>query len=326
VAKNISDFDSGKPAKKQLGRHLGIEKDRLWGVREHLVWLIETTWDQAGVELPTIKTADEIPSVLRIWKERSTEHVTSALLRSSSGPATSKQLRAQRRDLEKLNEQVQSALEDVEKYVESFERAMRIDATQLSKGEQIVVDDEIRKRVAVAAHAGKEFLALQDKQKTLETLLKDGEAYFARTELIRFCRSGRYRLKPLNIANALAGLPFIGWRQSAKRCKKWKSTGEKGISYQVFEIIRRIVASNTRRLELVRDAELWLRNRRSSESAGVLDLQKNWYYLRRSIQTELDKGTSRRNLPSAISKEYWRRKSSPSPVDLVFAEDEIIVN
>ena len=290
------------------------------------MWLIETTWDQAGCALPTIKTPDEILIVLQIWKDRSSEHVTGALLRSSSSPATSKQLRAQRRDLGKVNEKVRCALEDMEKRVESLERAMRIDTTQLSEGEQIVVDDEIRKRVAVAVHAANEYFALQDRQKALENLVKDGEAYFARAELVHFCRSKRYRLAPLNIANALAGLPLIGWRQSAKRCKKWKSVGEKGVSFQVFEIIRRIVASNTRRLEFVRDAELWLRDRRSSESAGMADLHKNWYYLRRSIQTELDKGTSRRNLPSAISIEYWKRKSTPSAVDLAFAEDEIIVN
>jgi hypothetical protein len=326
VAENISDFDSGDPPKRKLGRDLGIEDGRLFGVREHLVWLIETTWDQAGCALPTIKTVDEIPSVLDIWKDRSTEHVTSALLRPSSIPTTSKQLRAQRRDLGKLNEKVQSALEEVDKRVGSIERAMRIDTTQLSEGEQIVVDDEIRKRVAVAVRAVNKYWALQDQQNTLENLVKDGEAYFARAELVHFCKSKRYRLRPLNIANALAGLPFIGWRQSAKRCKKWESAGEKGVSFQVFEIIRRIVASNTRRLELVRDAELWLRNRRSNESAGLVDLHKNWYYLRRSIQTELGKGTSRRNLPSAISIEYWRRKSSPSAVDLAFAEDETVVN
>lgn len=326
MAENISDFDSEISPKKPLGRRLGIEKNRLWGVREHLVWLIETTWDQAGVELPTIKTADEIPNMLRIWKDRSTEHVISALLRSSSVPATSKQLRAQRRDLGKLNEKVRCALEEVEKRVGSLERAMWIDTTRLSEGEQIVVDDEIRKRVAVAVRAVNEYWALKDQQNALENLVKDGEAYFARAELVHFCRSKRYRLRPLNIANALAGLPFIGWRQSAKRCKNWKSAGEKGVSYQVFEIIRCIVASNTRRLELVRDAELWLRSRRSTKSTGVSDLQQHWYYLRRSIQTELDKGISRRYLPSAISKEYWRRKSNPSPVDLAFAEEEIIVN
>ncbi len=325
MADNILDFDSEDPPKKKLGRDFGIKDGRLSGVREHLVWLIETTWDQAGVELPTIKAADQIPNVLRIWKDRSTEHVTSALLRPSSVPATSKQLRAQRRNLGKLNKKVQSALAEVEKRVGSLERAMWIDTTRLSEGEQIVVDDEIRKRVGVAVRAVNEYWALQGQQSALENLLKDGEAYFARAELLDFCQSKRYTLRPLNIANALAGLPFIGWRQSAKRCKKWKSAGEKGVSFQVFEIIRRIVASSTRKHELVRDAELWLRSRRSSESTGMADLHKNWYYLRRSIQTELDKRTSRRNLPSAISKEYWRRKSNPSAVDLAFAEEEIIV-
>jgi hypothetical protein len=86
---------------------------------------------------------------------------------------------------------------------------MRIDTTQLSEGEQIVVEDEIRKRVAVAVHAANEYFALQDQQKALENLVKDGEAYFARAELVHFCRSKRYRLASLNIANALAGLPLI---------------------------------------------------------------------------------------------------------------------
>jgi prefoldin subunit 5 len=325
VAEHIFNSDSEIPPNKPLGRHLGIERDRLWGVREHLVWLIEATWDQAGVELPTIKTAEQIPSVLQIWKERSTEQVVSTLLRPSSTRATSKQLRAQRRELEKLNEKVRSAQEEVERRIESIESAMRIDATQMSEGDQSVVDEQIRKRAAAAAHAGNEYVAVRDRQQNLEILLKDGEAYFARAELFHFRQSKRYRLNPLNIANALAGVPFIGWRQSVKRCKKWESAGEKGVSFQVFEIIRRIVAANARRAELVRDAERWLRNRRSGESAGMADLHKNWYYLRRSIQTELDKGTRTRNLPSAISKEYWRRKSNPSAVDLAFAEDEIIV-
>lgn len=326
MADNISDFDSGDPPKKKLGRDLGIEDGRLFGVREHLVWLIETTWDQAGCALPTIKTPDEIQIVLQIWKDRSSEHVTSALLRSSSSPANSKRLRAQRRDIGKLNRKIRGVLEEVEKRVGSLERAMRIDTTQLSEGEQIVVDEEIRKRAAIAAHAGNEYFAVRDRQQAMETLLEDGEAYFARAELFDFRQSKRYRLNPLNIANALAGVPFIGWRQSAKRCKKWESAGEKGVSFQVFEIIRHIVTSNSRKSELVRDAELWLRNRRSGESAGMADLHKNWYYLRRSIQTELDKGTRSRNLPSAISKEYWRRKSTPSTVDLAFVEDDIIVN
>lgn len=320
------EFESDTPPKKRRGRNLGIEDGPLWGAREHLVWLLGTTWDGVECALSSMKTAAEVLVALQIWKGRSSEYVTVALLRPSSSPATSKQLNEWRRGRRVLNKKAQTAYEFVEKCVESFERAMRIPIAQLSQGEQIVVDDEIRKRGAVLAHAGKEYLAIHDQQETLESLLKDGEAYFARAEFVRFCRSKRYRLTPLNTANALAGLPFIGWRQSAKRCKKWESAGAKGISFQIFEVIRRIVASNTRRSELVRDAELWLRSRRSTKSTGVSDLQQHWYYLRRSIQTELDKGISRRHLPSAISKEYWRRKSNPSPVDLAFAEEEIIVN
>ena len=267
MSKNISQFDLSNP-KKQRGRDRCIEDDRLWGTREHLVWLMEVSWDTMGHVLGTIESPDEVEPSLQAWKGRSSEYVVNVLLRPSAIHATSKQLNGQRRALKVLNKKVRATYEFMEKCDESLERAMRIPTTHLPQSEQMFVDDRIRERAAALAHAGWEYLALRDQREILEKLLNDGEAHFARTEFVTFCKSGRYSLTPLNTANALAGLPFIGWRQSAKRCKKWeKSAAAKGISYQVFETIRRIVSSNDSLPELVRDAELWLRGRRSTERA-----------------------------------------------------------
>ena len=145
-----------------------------------------TTWDEVAGALPSIKSSAEVLAALQVWKDRSSEYVISVLLRPSSSPATSKILNERRRRLRVLNKKARTAYEFVEKCVESVERAMRIPISHLSQGEQIVVDDEIRKRVALLAHAGKEYLALHDQQETLENLLKDGEAYFARGEMIRY--------------------------------------------------------------------------------------------------------------------------------------------
>jgi hypothetical protein len=264
-----------------------------------------------------------LPS-LQIWKERSSEYVVSILLRPSAIPATSKQLNGQRRALKVLNKKLGASYDLLDKCSSSFERAMRIPNSQVTMDDQMVVDDGIRNRAATLAHVGQEYLEVRDQRDSLEALLNDGEAYFARQEFVKFCRSGRYRITPSNTANALAGLPFIGWRQSAKRCKKWKPAAAKGISYQVFETIRRIASSNTKKSELVRDAELWLRGRRPTESDGIAELREHWYYLRRSINALVDEKMLRRKLPFAITKEYWRRKANPSPVDLAFAEDERI--
>jgi hypothetical protein len=201
---------------------------------------------------------------------------------------------------------------------------MVIPVADLTSGEREVILDAINERARVLARAGSEYIALRDKEKASEELLRDGEAYFARAEFLRFCKSKRYRLIPLNVANALAGLPFIGCRHSVRRCRRFQGEVTGGLSYEIFNITRRIAQVNVRRSNLIRDAEIWLRRRRSPKSFGISDLRQNWYYFRRAIRTVLDQGTSRALLPSAISKEYWRRKSNPTAIDRAFAEEEHI--
>jgi len=192
-------------------------------------------------------------------------------------------------------------------------------------GEQEVICDAIRVRAQTLSRAGEDCIALRDQEKAMDDLIRDGEANFSRTEFLRFCRSKRYRLTPFNVANALAGLPFIGCRHSAKRCRKWPEDSS-GLSYGIFRILQRIVRANVRRADLSRNTEKWLRSRRpGGERFAIADLRENWYYLRRSISAVLEQSTSRAQLPAAISREYWQRKSTPSAIDRAFAEEERIV-
>jgi len=325
MAKDIFTVTAENSAKLPRGRQLAIDDGRLFGVRDHLVWLLESTWPDVGGGLSTIKNPADVCAALQIWEQRSHEYTAQLLLRPSSSPATAKVLNERRRRLGELNETVRNAHEFLEKSWESFERAMRIiPVTQLSQNEQKVIDDAIRKRAEVLAHAGTELLTFRDRQAQLERILRDGEAYFARAEFVRFLRSDRYEIRPLNIANALAGLPYIGWRQSAKRCQGQVCTGANGGAIQIFETIRRIVQSCTRKSELNRHAEQWLRAQGHTESFGVSELRKDWFYLRWSIKTVLESGARRRDLPYAIARQYWKRKSTPSNVDLFFAEEEAL--
>jgi len=57
----------------------------------------------------------------------------------------------------------------------------------------------------------------------LEVQIRDLEPSFARHELFRFLKSKRYEITPESLANATAGLPYMGWRQSMRRCKERKS-------------------------------------------------------------------------------------------------------
>jgi hypothetical protein len=324
-AKIFAELESEEP-KARRGYPERLNEGRLWGVRQHLLVLLETTWDEVGCFLPRVKTMAQLKMTLEPWQKRvdQEEHVIKALLRPSESPATSKLLHRQRKQQGKSHNRFLDANGWVEKCWDSLERFMLIPGASLTSAEQDVILDAIGERARILVRAGAECIALRDQESASEKLLKDGEAYFARAEFLRFCKSKRYRLDPLNLANALAGLPLIGCRHSIKRCRRFHGEVTGGLSFQIFNIIRRLVEGNVRRSNLIRDAERWLRNWRSPKSFGISDLRQNWYYFRRAIKAVLDQGTSRTLLPSAISREYWRRKSNPTVVDRAFAAEERI--
>jgi hypothetical protein len=332
VAEKILGLFSQEKTAPQPGRPIAIDDGRLWGARDHLVWLFEVTWADVGERVPWIKKPADVLNAVRVWdnpnQSTGSHYIAKCLLRPSAIPATPKWLTVKRRELGVLNEAARSTWDAREKCRQALEVAQRALSPDLSEAERTIVQDQISRRAQKFSEADAEHLAASDRQKKMQDLLSDGEASFARAEFVRFCQSNRYRLNPLNIANALAGLPYIGWRQSAKRCKNHPAPGADGRSMQLFKTIDRIVRSCVRRADLVGHAERWLRAQKAKKSLGISELQEKWYYLRWSIKTALEATprVSTRDLPFAITREYWKRISRPSNVDLLFEEEERIVN
>jgi hypothetical protein len=311
-------------ARSRAGRKPGIDDEYLGGTRDSLVWLLENTWGEVGWNVRTIKTPADVSRALQSWEQHRDKYVVVALLRPSDHPATAKTLNAMRRRLARLNESVRTAYEFHLKRKESLDRAERAMAQSTSQDEKELIAAEREKRLQAFRSAEAEHLAANGRREKLEQQLRDGEAHFARTEFVRFCKSRRYTLNPLNTANALAGLPFIGWRQSAKRCKKWESANANGYTFQVFNNIRRMVDSCPSRTELVGHAEQWLRSKRSSDPYAISQLRQNWYYLRRAIESVLKSKPPQRALPYLLSSEYLRKTTVRTAVDLLFEEEERI--
>ena len=61
---------------------------------------------------------------------------------------------------------------------------------------------------------------MNNESESLRAKLKNLEACYAEIEVFKLIQSRNYRLTPQTFANAMAGLPYIGWRQSLKRCAK----------------------------------------------------------------------------------------------------------
>jgi len=330
MAEKIMAGLSSHSPKRPRGFPEQIDDGRLWGVRQHLRGLLETTWDEVGSLLLRVRTMTDLVQVLKPWEKRveREEHAVKALLRSSEARANSRLLCRQRKQSGELHTRFLDAHTWIAKCWDSLERFLVIPTEGMTSAEQSVICDAIYERARTLARAGVECLALRNQESDLDELIRDGEAYFARTEFLRFCRAKRYTLNPLNVANALAGLPFIGCRHSIKRCRKWPE-GTGGLSYGIYCILERIVSANVRRSDLIKDADKLLEANRPIGKAwkafAIADLRKNRYYLRRSISAALDQGIGRARLAGVISKEYWKRKSNPSALDRAFAEDESIV-
>ena len=334
---NMTDYTaelimaSGDQAKRPKPGRPAIEDETLVNRREQLVFLLETTWQDIGERLPWLKRPDDVLQTLQVWKDHNWEnqyYVAQLLLRPSSVTATATELTTLRHQLKEANIAVRNAFDFQETCQKARDTAQRALSDQLTEIDKVKVQDQIFRRTEKLAKAEADYSAADDARNTAQAMLSEAESSFARTEFTRFIKSERYRLTPLNLANALAGLPDIGWRQSALRWKKHPADGSDGLSMQIFKGIRRIVDSCPRRSDLIGHAQRWLSNKKNRKSLGAEELGKKFYYLRWAIKTvlEAENHVTTRQLPFAITREYWNRIKESSSVDQLFEEEERIVD
>jgi hypothetical protein len=161
------------------------------------------------------------------------------------------------------------------------------------------------------------------------------EAFIYRSEVLKFLRAKEYRLSPLTLANAIAGLPYISARRSAQLCAKTETQLTHSGSYEIFQLVKRAwkrcrrrscssmfdkFETEIRRLPKFRIVEghkqpYWLR----------AELATDWYYLKKTLQdpelAKLHPGA----IPGAIVATFLRKRSNPeSPVTPTIAESERI--
>jgi hypothetical protein len=326
MAENIEPGGPKIGTTQRARRKSLIDDPSLWGDRDSLLFLLEVTWADVGGKLHAVKTADDVLAALQIWKGRSETPVVKTLLRRESTAASAKTLTEKRGRLRELIKLSSEARERLEKCRQDLELADRAISLQLSERDKAAVEERRARRAEKFARAEAEHNVAASREEKIEQQLREFETYFARTEFARFCKSKRYRLTPLNTANAIAGLPLMGWRQSVQRCMKSEAVGANGGAIQVFNAIKRIIDSCTRKSHLAKHAEQWLKTQKASKSVGVLELRKEFYYLQSAIKTVLETKPQprRRELPYAIAREYREHKNHASDVDRLFAGDEAL--
>jgi len=144
-----------------------------------------------------------------------------------------------------------------------------------------------------------------DEIRGTEKEIKEIEAHFAQTELLRFVLSERYVFNPLNFANAAAGLPHMGWRRSFFLCSRMECSGETSINFLIFDAVKTILegASPTGATEAASEIRRQISKQRQFQKIRA-HLGEHWPALENAVLTVWNSSVHVDARPYEIASRY----------------------
>lgn len=230
--------------KAKRGRQT-IADNFLLGRRDAWAVLLEQCWPEIGWPLLCIRdrrssTIEDIRTIFEPVKIHPyNPGMAASLYRESSEHASVAEVRKNKIRYGKLNEkiyQVQPKRDDQERRYREALSALQT----VAPGEKDAIQEAVTQRQAQFVQAEIELRTLKQEFDALAQKVGDQEAYVSRAELLDFLLSRRYAVNPRNLANALAGLPTMKWRQSFARCARMPFGSEPSYEYQIVEEISKI--------------------------------------------------------------------------------------
>lgn len=275
------DTLSAEPEKPRKGGRPTIAENFLLGGRNQWRVFFEQLWPEVGWPLSQIRkrrssAIADVQKVFESMKGKLHGDHAKIFLRGEPQRITVQALRKQSVASNNLRFEVQ----DMQNKRPEFQRLCLEAANALSQAgeaENTTIQAELVRRIhAVKQHDGR-LVAKEHECLMLEKQVRDGEVYLYCSELVNFLRSEGKRkraITPLNLANALAGLPYMRWRQSDTRCSKMPADAYAQYPYAVFQLTERLL----RRIEAKRGKSLV-----GAFRAELLKLPKKENYPRDSI-------------------------------------------
>jgi hypothetical protein len=222
-------------------------------------------------------------------------------------------------------ESMQSLREStVEQYRKSLEMAVAALQHVKSTNQESEIKLVVRQRKKEHRAAKRKYDGLLRKDRLTQEQFENERAFVAQTELLEFIHEGRYAFTPINLTNAMAGLPDISWRQSWKRCSPHRSNREDSLNYWTFKLISNVISELEMQSHEISIADLVkrkLQTIKDNSDYRVLHSKKNWYHLRRAIDS-ITKNQHPASRPYRILAEYDRNQQSKTPLDLLGEEQE----
>jgi hypothetical protein len=241
-------FPDGRGKAKKRGR-TPFDKDNLGDRRDSLLGALSSWWAEMGWQLTHATTRQELRDAFKPLKATASCDLVAYFLHPTSATASRKEIRSIRRQRDKDIERRREAQAVHDRCVDAYREVEW--AIGAAKPEQLeIVQRAFCKRRAEWQKAISELKDARAAENTREQQLVNVEAGFAQDELLKFIKKrfieGRYAKNPLNLANAMAGLPSYSWgpflgvwysygRYSKLKCKKWPL-----FPFQVFKTLEKI--------------------------------------------------------------------------------------
>ena len=221
-----------------------IPDNFLLGHRNAWAALLEESWPEIGWHLQRIRsrrssTIEDLRKAFEPVKQQPHNPGLAAhFYRESFEAATPADIRTNGKQVSKLDGEI---LQTETKHAAQLRSCLEVESAlkEVGLSERDVIQDEGARRQQRRLQLEADLEKLRLERADLNRRLLDQESYVSRSELLDFLLSGRYAITPRNIANALAGLPWMRWRQSYVRCSRM-SFNEPRLQYRVFEAISRI--------------------------------------------------------------------------------------
>ncbi len=241
----VDPFPDEEDTKLCKGGRPTIADNFLLGSRNQWRPFFEQCWPEIGWPLLLIRrrrnsTLKDVQQVFRSFEGRPHCDHAGAFLRGVPQETTVMTLRKQTIESTKLRYELQ----DMQRAQPELQRAcaeVKNALTLTDAKDRATIQKERSRRQRKLRQHKKTFAVKQHGCTALESKVRDGQTYLYCSELLDFLRSGRRALTPINLANALAGLPEMRWRQSETRCSKMPADSYAQHPYAVFQLIERLL-------------------------------------------------------------------------------------
>jgi hypothetical protein len=224
-----------------------LDTDALVLTRNSLASLLEEYWADIAWKLERVRTRSALAVALKPLQAHRKELIEH-LLESDTEKAQAKDIRvtwrARQSEVSKARDIVKPTYEGSQGHCKQAVLALDELLLQNKNQPRTITDEFLLDRVFESfwkwSTAKAELAAIRGGIDALDAKLARQQAYFTQAEMLLYIRERRYEFTPRMFASALAGLPYMSYRQSISRCRREPFPHAPDPSHRLWEFVNRV--------------------------------------------------------------------------------------